>query len=367
MGRVYFSEKGEPYPLPVGREDGKRYRSLKYVDPENTCPVCGFYAFYTKTGKCCKCALDDAADFFDLFRGHLWFEPHDEKPGFIWTRHKVLYERLGPIGDRVVPESYEAEINKDAELVPVMPSFSLRDAIEKGHELWISPKPCSFAGHRGVRTLKNECYFCKIERETKSSRQAAISAGETWYTPTEPCKHCGRIAPRNVHNGQCKGCKSVVGPTMSPRQIAIAAGESWYTPDEPCKYCGQIAERNIHNGQCKGCQSVSSPTVSPRQAAISAGETWYTPTEPCKRCGRTAPRNVHNGQCKGCLPSDKPDRRVSPDLELFRNDPNLIISKADASAMGLKLYRTGQPCKCGHTGPRYVSTGTCVECLRGKP
>ena len=40
-----------------------------------------------------------------------------------------------------------------------------------------------------------------------SARAKAIAAGERWYTPDTPCRHCGTLAPRYVANGMCKGCK----------------------------------------------------------------------------------------------------------------------------------------------------------------
>jgi hypothetical protein len=33
---------------------------------------------------------------------------------------------------------------------------------------------------------------------------------------------------------------------------------------------------------------------------------------------------------------------------------------------GFTQYRTGDPCRRGHAGWRYVSIGTCVQCARGE-
>ena len=38
-------------------------------------------------------------------------------------------------------------------------------------------------------------------------------------------------------------------------------------------------------------------------------------------------------------------------------------TREEALAQGRKLYFTGQPCKHGHTAPRYVTTGGCLACL----
>lgn len=41
-----------------------------------------------------------------------------------------------------------------------------------------------------------------------------------------------------------------------------------------------------------------------------------------------------------------------------------IVSKQQASALGLKKYFTGKPCKQGHIAERYVAKSTCCECLK---
>lgn len=45
---------------------------------------------------------------------------------------------------------------------------------------------------------------------------------------------------------------------------------------------------------------------------------------------------------------------------------NIIVSKEDAIRNGLKHYFTGIPCKHGHLSERYVSTGICKQCGRGR-
>lgn len=41
-----------------------------------------------------------------------------------------------------------------------------------------------------------------------------------------------------------------------------------------------------------------------------------------------------------------------------------IKSRAAAIENGDVTYFTGQPCKRGHVSARYVTAGSCVECLR---
>lgn len=97
--------------------------------------------------------------------------------------------------------------------------------------------------------------------------------------------------------------------------------------------------------------------TTPRQHAVAAGDKWYVPTKPCGHCGQRAPRYVANGRCQGCsLPANT--------KALMEAAPRAVITRQEAVAMGMIIYRTGAPCKYGHSGYRYVSTCHCVECLR---
>ena len=39
-------------------------------------------------------------------------------------------------------------------------------------------------------------------------------------------------------------------------------------------------------------------------------------------------------------------------------------SRREAKRRGSKLYQTANPCSYGHYGPRYTTTGACLECGR---
>lgn len=41
-----------------------------------------------------------------------------------------------------------------------------------------------------------------------------------------------------------------------------------------------------------------------------------------------------------------------------------VISRSDAIKEGKSVYYTGKNCRNGHNDLRYVSNGTCLECLR---
>lgn len=143
---------------------------------------------------------------------------------------------------------------------------------------------------------------------------------------------------------------------------AFAAGVSCYLRPEPCTVCGAPGVRTL-SGDCHYCQ-LRKNQISPRQEALSKGEKWYTPLTPCPKCGEKAKKRVDNGQCSGCTGSS-PDQRETAESVMVREAPDLIISREDARAQGLKVYRTGEPCRRGHTGFRYVSSTMCIDCKNG--
>lgn len=147
------------------------------------------------------------------------------------------------------------------------------------------------------------------------------------------------------------------------RRDATKKGVDIWVRPEACAKSGHFGIRNLE-GFCYFCD-FERKTPSPRKLAIAAGKTWYTPTKPCPRCGTLAERNVHNGACKGCKPNTTTDGRKSPDVVIMENYPDMVIAREAAKRLGMKVYRTGEPCRRKHTGFRYVSTGNCIECLRG--
>lgn len=146
---------------------------------------------------------------------------------------------------------------------------------------------------------------------------------------------------------------------------AAASHTEYYVRSEKCRDCGAIGLRHSDDGKCYFCEKAKR-VLSARQSAVAAGERWYLPDSDCVRCGTRSERRVSDGRCKGCSTADAtPDARQTPDSLMMEANPEMIISKADAGAYGFKVFRTGKPCTKGHTGWRYVSTGGCIDCLRG--
>lgn len=139
---------------------------------------------------------------------------------------------------------------------------------------------------------------------------------------------------------------------------------------DPCKQHGHI--RVMHDGdECVQCTG----TLRPREQAIKDGHEFFASSSKCPNCNTFTLRNTVSRQCVKCdyTPHDslppsptEDDNRATPDTIMMRESPDLVMSKEDAISYGFKVYRTGKPCKHGHTAWRYVSTGNCIECLRGE-
>lgn len=143
---------------------------------------------------------------------------------------------------------------------------------------------------------------------------------------------------------------------------AIRRGLDYYWKPTHGRECGHTGKTTLQ-GKCYECQENKAKTdiPSPRQVAMSKGEKWYMPLEPCKHCGKTELKRVDNGQCKGCMSGGVVKERDPNDIRVLQ--PDLIINRKNAEMMGFKFFRSGKPCCNGHVSWRYVSTGTCTECL----
>lgn len=220
-------------------------------------------------------------------------------------------------------------------------------------------------------------------------RCPACDMSSVKYTKTQECVYCARrdaITFYNFHNKTSHVWTDDNGdhfsqPEHNKTPLRIN-DDDWYemehmsnlaqsdkaysvSPD-PCKLLGHVGLRRL--GKCYACViKRSEPT--PRQTAMVMGEKWYIPDTPCIKCNQNASKRVDNGLCSGCVPAmapDAPDKRETPDSILMREQPDMIIDKVTADECGMKVYRTGEPCRRGHTGWRYVKIGNCIPCLRGE-
>jgi hypothetical protein len=205
------------------------------------------------------------------------------------------------------------------------------------------------------------------------TREEAVAEGCVYYLPaphTDPCSvpNHGGCSVRFTLTGFAKCCchdhaynehKNAMlrGEPPDPSQ-AQARGMDYYWRADFGKFCGHVGKTTL-DGKCYICQTIKN-IPSPRQAAIAAGEKWYMPADGdlCKE-GHHALRRVTDGVCKTCLEA----KHTPQEDRIDKLCPDLVIDREAAIGMGFKIYRTGQPCRNGHTGWRYVSTRGCLDCL----
>jgi len=403
---MYFGKNGASSAFPFSRQEARKVRSKIYTGEE--CSICGTKDHYTKTDICVRCSKDWANDLFCYAAGAIKFERTNEGvfviPGpMVKTVKKHLIPDQVWIDIYTMVDSPNCLFMKNGVLAK-----SEYDASRLGLSHYLVPVPCEMSGHFGVLTISGKCSYCEsesderilarqrgekyytpgqpctrcghtAERRTSDNRCtgcfpvmrkhvsdiARIDArnnGKIWYTPLTPCRKCGEMALRRVSDNRCSACSPLLD-TNVPRALARSFGQKWYIPEDPCPRCGKIVRHRVNDDKCNGCYPAMTDrdTESPRQAALRAGKKWYVPKDPCPRCGMIADRRVSDGQCQGCVP--QLDRETSIMMEAA---PDMVVSRDDARRLGLKVYRTGDACQRGHRGFRWVSTGGCIECLKGR-
>ena len=217
--------------------------------------------------------------------------------------------------------------------------------------------------------------------EWPQTREDATKQGTVYFHPIPYPDHCGRFG----HSGpmdtrvftktginlccarvDCGSAYDLAIENAEPTDPndAIQRGYDYYWLPGFGKFCGHTGKRTI-DGKCYFCeQEKINKELSPRQKAIAAGEQWCMPTvdDPC-RSGHIALRRVNNGECQAC--TEKIAVRVG-EKPIQNQYPDMVIDAETAKLMGFKAYRTGKPCKRGHTGWRYIRTKACIQCLRGE-
>lgn len=244
-------------------------------------------------------------------------------------------------------------------------------------------------------TPRSSCYPWGIE-------QAKLYKQPQW-TAEERCADCGRDQPcYYLRSGVCYGCaldeysalfkryrdhKTILNPDgempkLKYWQLSYAEnGARYFGMGVPCHYGPHSHDVDPITNKCRGCNAETGRAnyTAPQQVAMGLGlamgydvakkEGWrlYHTGEPCTR-GHEGWRYVNSRQCYDCLRGEPevPDLALSStsaDMAMARDNPTMMVSKADAAMLGFALYRTGEECRRGHRSWRYVSTGACAECL----
>lgn len=215
-------------------------------------------------------------------------------------------------------------------------------------------------------------YSVKITKTQKCAICARLDA-ITFYNLHVGSKHVWTDSVTGIHYTQPQASvdpHTINNETWSELKLLseMARNDHDYTvsPD-PCNAKGHIGLKYL--GRCHLCvEDKKRPT--PRQAAMMKGDKWYEPELKCVKCGTKSLRRVDNGACSGCLNIEvvdaKIDRRETADSVMMRESPDMVLTRTDSIDMGFKVHRTGEPCRKGHHGWRYNSTGNCITCLRDK-
>lgn len=228
-------------------------------------------------------------------------------------------------------------------------------------------------------TVFDEKLGYNVQSQYPTTREEAAEENIVHYMPIPTVDHCPRPHHRSIHyvwytkTGLRKCCAiedadmayatAVNSGEPTTAKEARDQGKDYYWSCNPGDNCGHVGKMTL-NGRCYACtHDKPAKVMSPRQYAISQGHTWYAPhdNDPCP-AGHVALRRVSNGSCMECesLRGKPPVDQAPP---LWKSAPDLIISRGSARELGFNVFRTGKPCRYGHTGFRYVSTGGCIVCM----
>ena len=161
------------------------------------------------------------------------------------------------------------------------------------------------------------------------------------------------------------------------KQSAVDLGYKKYMDDQGCTTCKSAwAARYVDGDICVQCAvrdskliwklwNAGSPErpdgfVTTREQAADLGENSYYRETVCSDGPHFVQPHIKTGRCVRCEQDKKKARGGHMD-----NFPEMVIEREEAASIGWSTYRTGEPCKRGHVGWRYVTNGGCLMCMRG--
>ena len=179
-------------------------------------------------------------------------------------------------------------------------------------------------------------------RPLKTSREDALACGEARYLDPHGCPNCPNPGPktRYVSGDVCVGClrrdvdmtrqllrRGVSGPFPESVAQALAEGVDYFFEDL-CTKGPHVRRTSIRTRRCLTCDEERGRGKRPR------------------------------------LEKAPGDGRSTTTSRFTRENPDMVLGKDEARLLGLTQFRTGQPCRKGHTGWRHVASGACVDCRK---
>ena len=232
----------------------------------------------------------------------------------------------------------------------------------------ISREDAQMRGSPLFTAIGTVCPSCKTVDPVRYVKYERCYSCLLTFEPTVPyCKHAPH--PRREGNrGVCLTCKKMRSARLSDwdgRDLRIA--------DDPCPSCEKRTFVTADTRECLGCVT-NLPTIAPpdmdRTLARHAGMTMYEARKPCLR-GHLPVRYVSTSGCVQCHAGGREPTVVTntdtPTTYNARADEPTMEAKHFAQIGGHRFFRTGRPCRRGHIGLRYASTGNCIECKTGMP
>jgi len=134
-----------------------------------------------------------------------------------------------------------------------------------------------------------------------------------------------------------------------------------FTETDECVQCVMSELNDTWNLWEMGNPGKPDPFPRSIDDAIRFGVDYYYTPRMCNKGRHFITPHIRTGKCQACS-ANKP---LTPDQIIMRDYPNMIIEKDLANTFGYKIFRTGLPCRKGHKGWRYISSGACVSCIQG--
>lgn len=172
-----------------------------------------------------------------------------------------------------------------------------------------------------------------------------------------------------------------LSPVPWDKHEALSLNVGRYMSDEKCHECKRhpIA-RYVDSNECVQCADTQSredwrlwqqgipgrpnPFPTTLSEAVRFGVDYYYVPRLCKRGHHFIKKHIKTGKCVMCTDNSKRTKSDTATNRFMKDNPDLIVTKDAAAAMGLTVFKTGVPCRRGHIGWRYVNGGACLSCMR---